>query len=418
MLTVAVLLGLFSLTGCTDSEEKSASASSQKNGGQAQQRPATPVNIITIEPQVISMTNELPGRVTAFMTAEIRPQVSGIIQSRLYTGGSLVEKDQQLYQIDPSRYEAAYQSAEANLQNAEAEVNVADALQNRYQSLIEINAISEQEFDNAKASLAQAQAAVALAQAELETAKINLDYTKVYAPISGYIGPSTVTVGALVTAQQEAALATIRQLDPVYVDLSQSAEEAQHLQEKLMTKRMTEGDDAQFEVSILLGANGNTYPEKGVMYATDLAVDENTGTIQLRSIFPNPNAILLPGMFVRATIEEAGIQKTIIVPQKAVTIETDGSKSVWIVDGNNTANKRTVMTSTSYENNWVISSGLKSGDRVIVEGTMMLQPGAKVDPTTIQNTQPNSSKGSPADSDSEDEPASEGASNNRTSSNE
>lgn len=421
ILTIAVCLSLFSLTGCTDSGEQSTPASPQGSEGQSQQRPATPVGIITIEPQVISMTSELPGRVTAFMTAEIRPQVSGIIQSRLYTGGSLVEKDQQLYQIDPSRYEAAYQSAEANLQNAEAEVNVADALQNRYQSLIEINAISEQEFDNAKASLAQAQAAVALAQAELETAKINLDYTKVYAPISGYIGPSTVTVGALVTAQQEAALATIRQLDPVYVDLSQSADEAQHLQEKLMTKHMTEGDEAHFEVTILLGTNDNTYPEKGVLYATDFAVDENTGTIQLRSIFPNPDGILLPGMFVRATIEEAGIQKTIIVPQKAVSIETDGSKSVWIVDSDNTANKRAVLTSTSYENNWVISSGLSAGDKVIIEGTMMLQPGVKVDPTNIQQAQSKNAEGSeqaPVESSDKDDTAPNGTSNDQKSSNQ
>jgi membrane fusion protein (multidrug efflux system) len=161
---------------------------------------------------------------------------------------------------------------------------------------------------------------------------------------------------------------------------------------------MTQGDDAQFEVTVLLGNNGNTYPQKGVLYATDLAVDENTGTVRLRSVFPNPNSILLPGMFVRATIDEAKPQKTIIVPQKAVKIEADGSKTVWLVDGKNTAIKREVRTSTTYENNWVITSGLKSGDKIIVEGTMMLQPGAKVDPTNIKQEQSKGAEKAPSGS--------------------
>jgi len=373
-------LSLILLSGCVENSEQSA-ASQNKGSGAAQDRPATSVTVMTIKPQLISMAKELPGRVEAFKTAEIRPQVSGIIQSRFFQEGSRVDKGQQLYQIDPSGYEADYESAKANLQNTNAELEVAEALQGRYQSLIKTNAISEQEFDNAKASLAQAKAAVALAEAEVKTAKINLNYTKVYAPISGYIGPSAVTQGALVTAQQQGALAIIRQLDPIYVDLSQSASSAQELQEQLFSSRMSDGDESQFEVKILLNNEGDTYPQPGVLYATDLAVDENTGTIRLRSIFPNPNALLLPGMYVRATIEDLGSQDTIIVPQKAVSIETDGSKSVWIVDENNTANKRVVVTSSSYENNWVIDSGLRAGDKVVVEGTMMLRSGAKVAPT-------------------------------------
>jgi membrane fusion protein (multidrug efflux system) len=381
-----------------------------------QERPPKQVNVITIEPQIISMTTELPGRVKAFKSAEIRPQVSGIIQARLFKGDSFVEKEQQLYQIDAAIYEADYQSAKANLQNTIAELDLADVLQSRYQSLIKNNAVSEQKFDNAKASLAHAKAAVALAQAKLETAKINLDYTNVYAPISGYIGPSTVTRGALVTAQQEAALATIWQLDQVYVDISQSAAQAQPLLEALMTSRMTQGDDVQFEVTVLFGNNGNTYPQKGVLYATDLAVDENTGTVRLRSVFPNPNSILLPGMFVRATIAEAQTQKMIIVPQKAVKIEADGSKTVWLVDDKNTAVKREVRTSASYENNWVISSGLKSGDQIIVEGTMMLQPGAKVDPTNTKQEQSKGAQETPSESIRTGDPVSEDASSNEKSS--
>jgi membrane fusion protein (multidrug efflux system) len=361
------------------------------------------------------MANELPGRVEAFTKAEIRPQVSGIVQARFFKEGSLVKEEEQLYQIDAAIYEADYQSAKANLQNTRAELDIADVLQIRYQSLIEANAVSEQEFDNATASLASAKAAVALAQAEVQTAKINLDYTKMYAPISGYIGPSAVTEGALVTAQQEAALATIWQLDPVYVDISQSAAAAQPLQEALITSRMTQGDDALFEVTVLLGNTGNTYPQKGVLYATDLAVDENTGTVRLRSVFPNPDSILLPGMFVRAKIEKAETQKVIIVPQKAVNIEADGSKNVWLVDSKNNAIKREVSTSATYENNWVISSGLKSGDKIIVEGTMMLQPGTKVDPKNIKQEQSNRAEEETAGPIRTDEFISKNPASNKTS---
>jgi RND family efflux transporter MFP subunit len=407
-------LSLLLLTGCTENADQSLSNSSQKGKEQTRERPLKKVNVITIEPQIISMSNELPGRVEAFKTAEIRPQVSGIIQSRFFEEGSLVEEGQQLYQIDPARYEADYQSTNASLQNTKAELELALALQRRYRSLIKTNTVSEQEFDSAKASVAQAEAAVSLAWAEVKTAKINLDYTKVYAPISGYIGPSTVTDGALVTAQQQAALATIRQLDPVYVDLSQSAADAKTLQQSLMTSRMTKGEDAKFEVTLLYGDNDFIYPHKGSLYATDLAVDESTGTIRLRSVFPNPNAALLPGMFVRATIDKMGIQETIIVPQKAVSIEADGSKAVWIIDANNIASKRAVITNSTYKNNWVIKSGLKTGDIVIVVGAMMLQPGSKVDPKNIKSKDSNNMSSGATKS---DDSATADAENNKTSSN-
>jgi RND family efflux transporter MFP subunit len=407
-------LSLFLLTGCTDNPDQSSSNSSQKASEHTRERPLKKVIVMTIEPQIISITNELPGRVEAFKTAEIRPQVSGIIQSRFFEEGSRVEEGQQLYQIDPARYEADYQSTNASLQNIKAELELALALQSRYRSLIKTNTVSEQEFDSAKASVAQAEAAVSLALAEVKTAKINLDYTKVYAPISGYISPSTVTEGALVTAQQQTALATIRQLDPVYVDLSQSAADAKTLQQSLMTSRMTKGEDAKFEVTLLFGNNDIVYPHKGSLYATDLAVDENTGTIRLRSVFPNPNAALLPGMFVRATIDKIGIQKKIIVPQKAVSIEADGSKSVWVVDADNIASKRKVVTSSTYKNNWVIKNGLKTGDTVIVVGVMMLQPGSKVSPKNIKSKDSNNTSSGVTKS---DDSATAVAENNKTGSN-
>jgi RND family efflux transporter MFP subunit len=383
---VIMCLSLLFVISCTDNTQQTKSASSDQQSQSEQERPPKEVNVVTIKAQQISMTSELPGRVTAFKKAEIRPQVGGIIQSRTYEQGSRVKRGKQLYQIDPALYEADYQSAKAGLQNAEAELKISKALQTRYESLIETNAISEQEYENAKADVAQAQAKVALAQASLQIAKINLNYTKVYAPISGYIGPSTVTIGALVTAQQTAALATIRQLDPIYVDLSQSASDALYLHERLMTIRATK-PDAQFEVSIILNDTGTSYPHKGIMYAADVAVDENTGTIRLRSVFPNPNAALLPGMFVRATIDDAGSQKAIVVPQKAVSFQNDGSKSVWIVNQDNSVQKREVLTSTTYENNWVIQSGLSNGDVVVVEGTMTLKPGAKVTPVSLKEKQ-------------------------------
>jgi RND family efflux transporter MFP subunit len=343
--------GLLLTASCGDNADKSTSEASQDNELQTKERPAHQVGVVTIKEQAIALNHELPGRVKAFMTADIRPQVSGIIQSRFFEEDGLVEKGQQLYQIDPARYQADYQSAKASLQNSDAELELALAFQSRYQSLIKTSTVSEQAFDSAKASVAKANAAVALSRAEVKKAKINLNYTNVYAPISGYISPSKVTKGALITAQQQTALATIRQLDPVYVDLSQSAADAKTLQQSLMTSRMTKGEDAKFEVTLLFGNNDYVYPHKGSLYATDLAVDENTGTVRLRSVFPNPNAALLPGMFVRATIDKMGTQETIIVPQKAVSIQADGSKSVWIVDTNNIASKRVVITNSTYKNN-------------------------------------------------------------------
>jgi RND family efflux transporter MFP subunit len=412
------VFGLLLTAGCGDNADESTSEASQDNKLKTKERPAHQVGVVTIKEQAIALNHELPGRVKAFMTADIRPQVSGIIQSRFFEEGSLIEEGQQLYQIDPARYQADYQSAKASFQNSKAELELALSLQSRYQSLIKTNTVSEQAFDSAKASVAKANAAVALSRAEVKKAKINLDYTKVYAPISGYISPSTVTKGALITAQQQTALATIRQLDPVYVDLSQSAADAKTLQQSLMTSRMTKGEDAKFEVTLYFGNNDFIYPHKGSLYATDLAVDENTGTIRLRSIFPNPNAALLPGMFVRGTIEEMGIEETIIVPQKAVSIEADGSKAVWIVDVNNIANKRAVVTSGTYKNNWVIKSGLKTDDTIVVVGAMMLQPGSKVAPKNIKSKDSaNTSSGMSSGVTKSDDHATANTENNKTSSN-
>jgi len=370
---------LFLLIGCGED-----GSSARQAGPQSSRQPsAKEVSVISVHPQPLAISNELPGRVSASMTAQIRPQVTGIIQERLFKEGSFVEKGRQLYQIDPARYEADYQRVKAGLENALAELENAQVLRKRYLRLIQVNGVSQQALDDAIARVKKAAAAVSLARAEVKTAKINLDYTKVYSPISGYIGPSAVTRGALVTAEQETALAIVRQLDPVYVDLSQPAAQTRQLQKRLLKSRMNAGISEKFEVTLVLETTGEIYPYKGNLEATDLAVDERTGAIRLRSILANPEGVLLPGMFVSATVAQIDRPPVIIIPQKSVSIQPDGTKSVWIVESDNTAKKRQVKTGPAYKNNWVILNGLESGNKVIVEGAMMLRAGMKVAPREL-----------------------------------
>ncbi len=376
-----ILAWIILLLACADQNP-----GDQKGGNPGSEAAGAPpeVGYITVQPRQITLTNELPGRIKAYRTAEIRPQVGGIIESRLFREGSFVGKGRQLYQIDPARYEAELQSAKAGLQDGRAKLKNAAAIAGRYERLIGAKAISEQAYDSAAADLEQARAAVALAEAAVRTAKINLDYTKVYAPISGYIGPSAVTEGALVTAGQQTALATIRQLDPVYVDLSQSATENRQLQQRIMADRMKGKPETEYRVFLMTGSSEEPYPHTGALDAADLFVDPQTGTIRLRSVIPNPDTTLLPGMFVRASLELAEAMEAIIVPQKSVIIEPDGTRSVWVIGKNGQAEKRGVKTGSAYRNNWVIREGLAPGDRVIVEGTMMLRPGAEVEPMALE----------------------------------
>lgn len=381
MRIIALFICLLSLGACDDGNSQGGQGSAPAPGDV---RPPVEVGYIEVRPRRIVLTNELPGRVKSYRIAEIRPQVSGIIQSRLFEEGSFVEKGQQLYQIDPAHYEADYQVARANLQNARAELKNVAALAERYRRLVKVRAVSAQEYEDAVTDVDQAKAAVELAEAELRTSRINLDYTKVYAPITGYIGPSGVTEGALVTASQVAALATIRQLDPVYVDLSQAATEAQQLQARLAADRVGGSAPGEYSVFLLLGNTGQSYPHEGILDATDLAVDEQTGMIRLRCVFPNPNTALLPGMFVRAVLKLRGTSQKIVVPQKSVVIEPNGRKIVWVVDENDKAQKREITTGATYRNSWVVLEGLQAGDRVAVEGTMTLRQDAAVRPVALE----------------------------------
>jgi membrane fusion protein (multidrug efflux system) len=374
------------ILGCSDVGEDKPGSPPEKSQVGAEGSPSkSEVGYIEVSPVAIERANQLPGRVLAFEEAEIRPQVSGIVLERLFDEGSYVEEGQQLYQIDPAIYQADLELAEANLKNAKARLRNAELRYERFKQLVKKDVVSQQQFDDAQAEFTQSEAAISLAEAEVRRAKINLDYTEVRSPISGYIGPSAVTRGALLTALQALPLATVRQLDPVYVDLSQTASEARRLQERLLQARANGEEDKTYEVTLYLGNSSKPYSEKGTLDATDLAVDPRTGAIRLRSVVPNPDRILLPGLFVRASIDEVGETKEILVPQKSVTIEPDGSKSVWLVSANNTAKKQTIVTGASHKGHWVVRSGLGPGDRVIVEGRMNLQEDAPIVPELLES---------------------------------
>ncbi len=371
------------LTACSEAPKNSGEGNGKPSQGAPQ---AMPVGFVSVSLQPIGYTEKLPGRVVSYRQAEIRPQVSGIIQARMFEEGTLVEKGQQLYQIDPERYQADLEVAQANLESANAQVENAQTVVNRYDGLAKMNALSQQELDDATTRLKQARASVSQSEAQLKNAKINLAYTRVYAPISGFIGPSGVTEGALVTQQQSTPLATIRQLDPVYVDLAQSVGNAQELKARLINSRIQKQDDTEFSVSLFLSQSGEPYEHKGKLDATDLAVDEQTGAIRLRSIFPNPDNQLLPGLFVRASIKGLSTSKALTVPQKSVQIGQGGARHVWVVTADNKAGKKAVQTGLAYSNRWVIEQGLKPGDKVIVQGTMNLQEGAPVKPKALKSS--------------------------------
>lgn len=372
---VAALL----ISGCSDSSTQKNGAPAPKAKGETGAPPKKDVGYIEIHPIAIQQTDRLPGRVLAFTKAEIRPQVSGIVLERLFEEGSYVKEGQPLYQIDPAIYEAELELAVASLENSQARLQNAKLRYQRVKELVKNNAVSQQQFDDAKAELNQSEAAISLGEAEVRRARINLNYTQLRSPISGYIGPSAVTRGALLTAQQPTALATVRQLDPVYVDLSQSANEARRLQELLLRARAEGKADKTYKVTLYLGNSDQPYSETGSLDATDLSVNPGTGAIRLRSIVPNPDRILLPGLFVRASVQEDNPPGKLIVPQKSVTIEPDGGKSVWLVSADDKARKRSIKTGPSHKGHWVVREGLEPGDRVIVEGRMALEEGAELE---------------------------------------
>jgi len=321
------------------------------------------VAVVTLQPQKVFITNELPGRTSAFLIAEIRPQVNGIIQKRLFTEGSEVKAGQVLYQIDPAPFQAAFDRVKAHLPSLRFRVA-------RYKEALVEKAVSQQDFDDADAALKQA-------EAEMKTARINLDYTRVVSPISGRIGTSAVTEGAIVTAYQPSVLATIQQLDPIYVDVPQSANELLRLKRALEEGSLDHDKERQDKVKLIL-TDGTLYPLEGTLQFKDITVDPTTGSVILRAVFPNPENILLPGMFVRAVITEGVNEQALLVPQQGVARTPKGDPVALIVNREEKVEQRALTLDRAIGDQWLVLSGLEPGDRVIVEGIQKARPGAFV----------------------------------------
>lgn len=353
-------------------------AGCQNSGAKAPGQAGPPeVAVMGMKFERVAITTELPGRTSAYLVAEVRPQVGGIIQKRFFTEGSDVKAGDVLYQIDPATYQAAWDSAKAQLARAEANIATARVRAERYKELVEIKAVSRQEFDDATAALKQAEADIEGGKAAVETARINLAYTRVTAPIAGRIGKSSVTVGALVMAGQGMPLATIQQIDPVYVDVTQSSAVLLKLQKGMASGALKRDNANRAKVKLIL-EDGTPYPLEGTLQFQDVTVDPSTGSYILRIVFPNPKRTLLPGMFVRAVLEEGVSEKAILVPQQGVSRDPKGNPFALIVDAEGKVQQRMLALIRTIGDKWLVSDGLAPGDRVIVEGMQRVRPGASV----------------------------------------
>ncbi|SFU77792.1 efflux RND transporter periplasmic adaptor subunit [Pseudoduganella namucuonensis] len=332
------------------------------------------VGIYTVAPRALAVTTELPGRTAAYQVAEVRPQVGGLIQKRLFAEGGDVKAGAQLYQIDAATYQAAHNSAKAALAKARANLMAAGPKVARYKELVAIEGVSRQEYDDAVAGAEQAKAEVEAAAAAVETARINLDYTRVAAPISGRISRSNVTPGALVTAGQATAMTTVQQLDPIYVDVTQSSTDLLRLKRDMEDGSLKRGG-GQARVTLVL-ADGSRYAQPGKLQFADVTVDPGTGNVVLRAIFPNPRHDLLPGMFVRAIVESGVDERAILVPQQGVTRNPKGEATALVLNRQGKVEQRALVTGATVGDQWLVKSGLSAGDRVIVEGVQKVQPGA------------------------------------------
>ena len=363
VLVSAIAVAMLSLTGC---QETSAP--------QTQQTPQ--VGVVTLEAKPFALTSEVPGRTSAYRIAEVRPQVNGIIQKRLFTEGSEVKAGQQLYQIDPATYQAAFKSAQATQLSAKS-------LADRYKLLVADKAVSQQAYDEARAAALQAEAA-------LEQARIDLRYTKVMAPISGRIGRSAVTEGALVSNGQANTMATIQQLDPIYVDVTQSSKELLRLRRDLAEGRLQKASDSAAKVALKL-EDGSHYAHEGTLEFSEVAVDESTGSVTLRAVFPNPDHLLLPGMFVHAELVSGVKQNAILAPQQGVTRNQRGEPTAMVVGADNKVELRVLKADRTAGSAWLVEEGLNAGDRLITEGLQFVQPGAEVKAvpaTNVKTEQP------------------------------
>lgn len=355
---------LLLLSGCND------------ENAQKPQQAAPEVGVITLKTEPLNVITELPGRTSPYRVAEVRPQVSGIILKRNFTEGSDVQAGSSLYQIDPATYQASYDSARGDLAKAEAAANIARLTVKRYTPLLGTKYISQQEYDNAVATQRQADATVTAAKATVETARINLAYTKVTSPITGRVGLSTVTEGALVNANQTNAMTTVQQLDPIYVDVTQSSTDFLRLKQELASGKLQQ-QNGKASVELVMD-NGQTYAQKGTLEFSDVTVDESTGSITIRAIFPNPHNDLLPGMFVRARLDEGVNNNALLVPQQGVTRNPRGDATAMVVGAENKVEMRTIEAAQAIGDKWLVTKGLEAGDKVIVTGLQRIRPGVPV----------------------------------------
>lgn len=370
--TVAALALAAALAGCGRQDGAA---------GPGQGRP-TVVGTFTVQAETVSLASELPGRTTALQSAEIRPQVGGIVQARRFVEGGPVKAGQLLYEIDAASYRASVASAEAAVAKAEASVETNRLTAQRQAELAKIDAVSRQALQDAQATLKQAEAELAAARATLQTARIDLERTRVTSPIAGRADVSTVTVGALVTANQTTALTTVRQTDPMQVDVTQSSAELLQLKRDIAAGRVKQLPGGDAAVSLRL-EDGSTYPLAGRLSVTGASVDTGTGTVTLRATFPNPQGLLLPGMYVRALLPTVAVADAMLVPQQAVSRNTDGSASVLVVGAGDKLERRTIAAERTIGSRWLVTSGLKAGERVVVEGLQKVRPGDVVQPQAV-----------------------------------
>ncbi|MGZ3312824.1 MAG: efflux RND transporter periplasmic adaptor subunit [Caulobacteraceae bacterium] len=345
----------------------------------ARPQPTPEAGYVVIKTEAQALTTELPGRTSPLAISEVRPQVNGIILERLFTEGSTVRKGQSLYRIDPAPYRAAVDQAKAQLASVQANMATVKVKSERYADLVKVKAVSQQDYDDAQAAYRQAQAGELQAKAALQTAEINLGYTDIKAPISGRIGVSAITQGALATAGQAGALTTIQTLDPIYVDVTQSSAELLRLERDIRNGLARKDAPLAARVRLTL-EDGSVYPLEGKLQFTDVTVDPNSGAVTIRAVFPNPQGMLLPGMFVRARLNEAMAPDAILVPQQGVSRDPKGGATVLVVNGQNKAELRSIEIGQAVGPNWLATKGLKAGDRVIVEGLQRIQAGATVRP--------------------------------------
>lgn len=366
--TIALCAPLFSilwLVGCNG----------QTEAQQAAQAPE--VAVVVIQPQRVELSTELPGRTSPYRIAEIRPQVSGIVQKRLFQEGADVKAGQLLYQIDSAPFQVAHESARASLAKAQANLPSLKLKAERYKELLAEDAVSRQDYDDAAASVEQSRAEVEYWKAAVEAARINLGYTRVAAPISGRIGKSSITDGALVTAYQLAPLAVIQQLDPIYVDVSQSSAELLRLRRSMESGSLSPNGETSKRVWLLL-EDGTPYPQEGTLQFRDVTVDPTTGSFTLRIVVPNQRNLLLPGMFLRAVVQEGVMEQAILAPQQGIIRTPKGEPVAWVVDESGKVQQRPLTLNRTIGNAWLVSSGLAAGDRVIVEGMLNVRPGTSV----------------------------------------